>query len=180
MAKRGVQLVILCEDLQQAVFARHYFMQLGFQNHEIRINKSPTGKGAGEQYVREQFPGEVRTYRSKSTYLSICLVVVIDADTDTVKQRLSKLDLTLADDGQENRQPQEKIAVFIPKRNIETWIHYLMGEMVDEQTDYQKLPKEGDCKSYVEKLAHNICPAGLPADAPSSLQTACDELQRIL
>jgi hypothetical protein len=107
-------------------------------------------------------------------------VAVIDADTDTVTQRLTELDLALADDGQQNRQPQEKIAVFIPKRNIETWIHYLMGEVVDEQTNYRKLPKESDCRPYVENLARNICLTGLSSDAPPSLQTACDELQRIL
>lgn len=181
MAKRGVSLVLLCEDKQQEVFARHYFMCRGFQRHEIRPISSPLGKGAAEQYVREQYPREVRTYRSKSAHLSICLVVMIDADTAIVKHRLAQLDLALTEDGQQNRQPEEQIAVFVPKRNIETWIHYLMGERVDEETTYQKFTRnEGVCKPYVRKLASEICPVGLPADAPPSLHVACDELQRLL
>lgn len=183
MAKRRVTLVILCEDLQQEVFTRRYFMsRFGLGERDIRVERNIKGKGSGEQYVRQNYPQEVRSYRSKSPHLSsLRLVVVIDADTDTVKQRMSKLDMELANHGQQHRQPQEKIAVFIPKRNIETWIHYSMGEIVDEQIAYQKFTNnESACRPYVERLARNICPAGLPEDAPPSLHAACDELQRIL
>ena len=124
--------------------------------------------------MREQYPQEVRTYRSKSTYLSTLLAVVIDADTHTVEQRLAQLDTALT------RQDDEKIAIFVPKRNIETWTHYLMGEAVDEETAYSKLAREGQCKPHIKRLVEEICPSGLPEDAPPSLHAACDELQRIL
>ena len=114
-------------------------------------------------------------------YLSICLVVVIDADKYSLKQRLDSLDLALEEDSQAQRQPQEKIAVFVPKRNIETWIFYLGGEAVDEGREYPKLAQPGDCKNDLDKLL-DWCNsnAGLPKDAPPSLQAACSELQRIL
>ncbi|NJN95029.1 MAG: hypothetical protein HC875_13460 [Anaerolineales bacterium] len=183
MARRGVTLVILCEDLQQEVFARKYFMtrfDLGYR--DIRVNRNEKGKGSGEYHVREQYPNEVKTYRSKSPYLSsIRLAVFIDTDNNAVEQRLKEMDSMLLNDGQERRQRNEKIAVFTPKRNIETWIHYLMGETINEQTSYQKFTNnEGACKPYVERLASEICPVGLPADAPPSLHVACDELQRLL
>ncbi len=180
MAKRGVQLIILCEDLQQEVFARNFFMNRGFHHREIRIKRSSEGRGSGEHYVRQHYPQEVRTYRSKSTHLSIGLAVVIDADTYSVAQRFGQLDSVLESDAQQKRQPNEKIGIFVPKRNIETWIHYLMGEAVDEEKAYAKFHREGECKPYVEKLAKEICPSGLPNDAPPSLHTACDELKRIL
>jgi hypothetical protein len=62
--------------------------------------------------------------------VSIGLVVIIDADKSTLQERLDWLALTLNEDSQENRQANEAIAIFVPKRNIETWIHYLQGEIL--------------------------------------------------
>jgi hypothetical protein len=180
MARRRIQLLILCEDLQHEVFARRFFQRHGFQHWQLDFNTAPKGKGAGEQYVREQYRQEVKSYRSRSTHVSIALAVVIDADTHTVAQRLNQLDSELADDNQPKRQVGEKIAVFIPKRNIETWIHYLRGQPVDETTAYPKLSRESECKPDVDKLVNEICRDEFPSDAPPSLHTACDELQRIL
>lgn len=177
---RQVELVILCEDQQQAVFARHYFIERGFHPRKIRVRISPRGEGSGEQYVREQYPQEMRAYRRRSAYLSTILVVVIDADTVSVQARLQQLDQALTATSQEKRQASERVAVFVPKRNIETWIHFVRGTAVDEETVYAKLTYPGECKHDVIKLARDICPAGLPPDAPPSLQTACEELQRIL
>jgi len=177
MSQRRVQIVILCEDKQQEVFARHFLKKRGFMlDRNLRIEICP--KGAGEQFVRNRYPAEVKAYRSKN-YLSGMLVVFIDADKKTVEERLRQLDEALIEDSQQIRQPQEAIAIFIPKRNIETWIHYLQGETVDEETEYSKFNNESVCKPYVENLV-NQCYQGLDENAPPSLQAACGELQRIL
>lgn len=180
MPRRGTQLVILCEDLQQEVFTRHLFLQCGFHRREIRVKRSPTGKGAGEQYVRKNYPREVKAYRRQSSYRSVCLAVMIDADTYTVVQRLNQLDSALESDTQQKREANEKISIFVPKRNIETWIYYLMGNVVDEETVYPKFPRKSDCKPCVEKLVTEVCPSEPQADSPPPLHLACDELQRIL
>ncbi|MFH7026414.1 MAG: hypothetical protein ACHBN1_13655 [Heteroscytonema crispum UTEX LB 1556] len=44
--------------------------------------------------------------------------MLIDADTKTLEKRLNQLDDALKADFQEIRQPDEAIAVFVPKRNI--------------------------------------------------------------
>ncbi|MCF2149654.1 hypothetical protein IQ276_025125 [Desmonostoc muscorum LEGE 12446] len=177
MSQRRVQIVILCEDKQQEVFARHFLKKRGFiLDKNLRITICP--KGAGEQFVRKRYPAEVKAYRSKN-YLSGMLVVLIDADKKTVEERLKQLDDALREDSQQIRQPQEAIAIFIPKRNIETWIHYLQGETVDEETEYSKFTNESACKPSVENLL-NQCYQGLDENAPPSLQAACGELQRIL
>ncbi len=181
MDKKNISLRIVCEDVQQQVFTKRYFEARGFNSHKMRFLPVPDGKNSGEQYVRKIYLQEVRTYRSKSTYLdSLRLVVVIDADKKTVQERLSQLDSELENSGQTKRQPNEKIAVFVPKRNIETWIHYLMGETVDELTTYFKFDSQSECKPFAEKLALEICPIGLPTDAPLSLHAAGEELSRIL
>jgi hypothetical protein len=74
----------------------------------------------------------------------------------------------------------EAIAIFIPKRNIETWIHYLQGESVDEEREFSKFTNESDCKPYVDQLVSQCFRGDLDPQAPSSLKTACRELQRIL
>ena len=148
----------------------------------MRFEIGSKGEGSGEQHVRTQYIEEVKHYRRTSSYSPVGthLIVIIDADKHTVEERLSQLDLALVIDGQVKRQAKEKIAIFVPKRNIETWIHYLMGESVDEQKAYPKLARQRQCKPFVKKLVKTICPVGLPKDAPPSLHAACEELQRIL
>jgi len=59
MGKRKIQVIILCEDRQQEVFARHFLIKKsGFGPREIRVLPLPNGKQSGEQYVRETYIGE--------------------------------------------------------------------------------------------------------------------------
>lgn len=180
MSQRRVQIVILCEDRQQEVFARSFLKKRGFTGL-FRTKICPPGSQSGEQYVRSQYPVEVKAYRQKRNQVSIALVVLIDADTGTLKARLNELASVLAEDEQENRRSDEAIAIFVPKRNIETWIHYLQGETVNEEDAYAKFEKnEALCKTNVENLADRCYAQDLPEDAPRSLQTSCGELQRLL
>jgi hypothetical protein len=180
MSQRRVQIVILCEDRQQEVFARYFLKKRGFTGR-FRANICPPGSQAGEQYVRTHYPEEVKAYRQKRNQVSIGLVVLIDADTGTLEARLNQLASVLDEDELNNREPNEAIAIFVPKRNIETWIHYLQGETVNEEDAYAKFEKnEAACKTAVENLADRCYSQSLPEDAPRSLQAACGELQRLL
>ncbi len=174
MTQNRQTIVILCEDRQQYVFARYFLQKKGLTGQFID-RSCPSGKQAGEQYVRERYAAEVKAHRSKN-YLNICLIVVIDADKSTVAERIKQLDSVLV----EKRHHKEKIAIFVPKRNIETWIHYLQsGESIDEIVAYRKLSNQGECKPFVEKLADQ-CVQGLPVNAPPSMHDACIELHRII
>ncbi|GJD19536.1 hypothetical protein RIVM261_044920 [Rivularia sp. IAM M-261] len=180
MSQRRVQIVILCEDRQQEVFARYFLKKRGF-NGLFRANICPPSSQSGEQYVRTQYPVEVKAYRQNRNRVSIGLVVFIDADTSTPQDRLDWLARTLAEYSQQIRQPDEAIAIFVPKRNIETWIHYLQEESVNEEDTYSKFPNaEASCKPYVENLAEQCRSQKLPKEAPESLQLACRELQHLL
>ncbi|MEG4810986.1 hypothetical protein QUA82_24620 [Microcoleus sp. F8-D3] len=180
MSQRRVQIVILCEDKQQEVFARYFLKKRGFTGL-IRAKICPPGSQAGEQYVRTEYPKEVKAYRQNKNRVAIGLVVLIDADTGTLAARLNWLASVLDEHKQENRKPNEAIAIFVPKRNIETWIHYLQRETVNEEDDYAKFEKnEAACKTAVEDLADRCYSQSLPEDAPRSLQAACGELQRLL
>jgi hypothetical protein len=180
MSQRRVQIMILCEDRQQEVFARYFFKNRGFTGL-FRAKICPPSSQSGEQYVRTQYPVEVKAYRQNRNRVSIGLVVIIDADTSTVQDRLDWLARTLVEDSQQNRQSDEAIAIFVPKRNIETWIHYLQGKTVNEEEAYSKFHNsEASCKGDVENLAQQCYSQSLPNNAPESLQLACGELQRLL
>jgi hypothetical protein len=177
MASR-VRAVILCEDRQQEVFVRTFLAACGISLVRVRIN--PDGRGSAEQYVRENYLAEVRTFRSKfPAQPDIRLVVMTDADKRTAQERFQSLEHVLEQNGLPTRQPQERIGVFIPKRNIETWIYFLKGRPVNEEEAYPYLRKQSECKPEVERLAQNRRNP-LPKDAPPSLCDACQELPRIL
>ncbi len=177
------KVVILCEDRQQEVFARCFLTNCGVHKRRIHANMAPKGIGSGEQYVREKYPEEVLSYRRFCNQKKISLVVLIDADKETVTDRLQKLDDKLVKASLAKRQSDEKIAIFVPKRNIETWISFLQSQTqtVDEEKKYPKYKKESVCKPLAKKLAIN-CNHNkrLPENAPSSLKAAGDELPRIL
>jgi hypothetical protein len=175
MSQRRVQIIILCEDRQQEVFARHFLKQRGFTG-TFRSNICPQGSQSGEQYVRTQYPLEVKAYRQNRNRVSIGLVVVIDADTNTLLNRINQLSETI----EEDRQPNEAIAIFVPKRNIETWIHYLDGNSVDEDKSYPKLLKEGYCKPAAAVLVEQCRSQNVAEDIPETLRLACEEFQRLL
>ncbi len=177
---RRTRVTVLCEDLQQAVFARRFLGQYGIDSRDVRARFVP-GCGAGEQNVRTEYSKEVREHRRRNYQKNIALVVFIDADTRSVNDRLGQLDDELVRNSLPRREPDEKIGVFVPKRNIETWIHYLMGETVNEDKAYPKLERKGDCKPYVAAFARDCREhRSMPEDAPASLKAACGELVRIL
>ena len=173
-------IVILCEDRQQEVFARHFLISSGIDPHRIRPYTCPPGRQSGEQYVRINYPKHVISYRKKCNHIEIGLVIITDADMASVADKLSQLDQALLDENIPARQSKEKIGIFVPKRNIETWIHYLMKRDVNETDRYEHFRgKESICKPYVEELAKKRR-ALLSANTPPSLNDACNELERIL
>jgi hypothetical protein len=137
VAERIAEIIVLAEDLRQFNLARRY-LERNHNPGKIRAVLAPRGRGAGEQYVRDKYLAEVKEYRNRARRRKAALVVVTDADTDTVVERLNKLATMLQLAGERNRQPQEAIALLIPKRNIETWICCLLCDEVDETNDYKR------------------------------------------
>src|SRR5579863_8537599 len=116
------EVIILAEDQTQQRLAYWYLRRLGLNRHVIRSGPLPGGKGSGEQRVRQNYTNSVHAYRTKSMNADTALIVMIDADTNTVKERLGQLSTTLKDAGLQPISKGEKIAHLIPKRNVETWI----------------------------------------------------------
>ena len=173
MSTRRVKIVILCEDSQQEAFIRRFLKGMGWQMREVRVEKSPGG--SAEQWVRERFPLELRVYKQRRNLASSALIAMIDADTRQVEERIGELKRECDSAGVPFRDNDEAVAIAVPKRNIETWIHYLDGQNVTEIDIYPKLERERDCKGAVNNLVEQCNTTGLRANAPLALVMACDE-----
>jgi hypothetical protein len=140
--KLGVRVVLLVEDEALECFGRRVLLRFGYRRRDIYAKRAPKGRGSGKDWVTRNYPVEVRTHRRTSSYQeNIEIVVGIDADEIAVEERGRKLDAALENAGLERRRPDEKICLFIPKWNIETWIVYLSGIAVDEaRDDYKNHP----------------------------------------
>jgi hypothetical protein len=130
---RFAKIVVLAEDETQFWFFRRWL--LGWVKHlsasDIHEVLAPTGQGSGEQFVRTQFPIEAEAHRRHSRSRGAMLIAVIDADTGSVANHYQQLRLQApAKDG---------VFVFVPKRNIETWLHQLNGNAANEQDDYKPM-----------------------------------------
>jgi hypothetical protein len=147
----------------------------------MRIVNSPSGSGSAEQWVRERFAIEVEACRGR--HAETKLVILIDADALTVRQRMSQLDQAL----RENEIPAihndtEKIARLIPKRNIETWILCLNEVLVDEDTDYKRTRDNwADLIGIAVGTLYlwSRANALVPASCVDSLRAGIGELQRL-
>ncbi len=181
MASRSASVIIVCEDTQQEVFIRYWLENKGLNPRKLRVVKHSLGQGSGEQFVRDRYPIEVGEMRRVGTHrpIGLSLAIMIDADTATVQDRHEALNATLVQAGQPLRESTEKIAILVPKRNIETWIHYLQGTDVNETDSYRKLNKPSDCKEDVIHFVATRDDSILKTSAPDSLKLALVEMIRI-
>lgn len=145
--RKGVRLTILCEDNAHWRFARQVFCELGFHPREIRQLTSPPGAGAADHYVLGAYPAEVRAHRRRVASQQVALMVIIDADAQDLQHRPLQLDGQLSRAGCSLRSPTEAIAIWVPRRNIETWIIHLCGHSVTELEIISKSDSRLDSKA---------------------------------
>lgn len=183
MSKRYAQVVLLMEDKQHQAFLTRLLQALGYPPHKLRVLSSPAGQGSGEQYVRECYSREVRELRHRLTRSQHqALVVMIDADDKETGERLQQLARELEQAGLDPRGESERIAVLVPRRNIMTWIEWLLGKQVNETDSYPELKgRERECQPAVARLVE-LCRSDkpLPEHCPASLIRAIkNELPRL-
>lgn len=145
--------LILCEDKLTQCFIRYFLINQGIKGRKIYPLPLPAA-GCGEQFVRTRFPNELKNLRSRNFDANI-LVVAIDADNYSPAQRKEQLNEACINFCIESIRIEDKILLFVPKRNIETWVKYFDGENVDETTDYAHFLNghESDCYSSAVKMS---------------------------
>lgn len=178
----GVDVVILAEDVRHRKLLHRYLIKRGYTYHKIRVCQwRPDFETPCIKFVKEQYPNEVEALRAKAHRVTGALLVVVDADELLVEARLREMDDLLSSVGKERRSADEHIAIVVPRRNVETWLFYLAGNVVNEETDYKPQCRSFDNGEYATKFAGFTLPRrDLPADCPPSLRYACEvELPRL-
>ena len=141
----------------------------------LRVEISPKGRGSAEQFVRKRYASELLYYRGRKHRVQQALVVMIDADKRDTAARIDQVEGGVVEAGQQRRQEDERVAIFVLARNIETWFTYLDGNEVNEDDTYQRLERQRDCQRHVDTL-YEMCQQGsLRQLSPPSLDTACEE-----
>jgi hypothetical protein len=177
MSERYTQVAVCCEDLQQRCFVHRYLTRKGVNARRIRFRQCPAGDA--KQFVRRNHVVEVQAMRARP-HLRAGVISMLDADNASVEDRKVELDQALQREMFEPRQAAERIAVLVPRRNIETWIHALMGKAVDETTVYPRLRgAESSCQPAVDQFVRR-CPEGMRPDDLPSLRDGCAELTAFL
>ena len=143
---KGYQYFVLCEDAQMKSFILSFLGHQGISSRRVRVGKYPGGEGCGEAFVRREYPKEVQLLRRKS-YNSNVLIVCTDADNRSVKDKEKGLDAELSALYSDWQRAKEPIIMWIPKREIETWLHFLRGEVVDESTEFRHSGKPASCRT---------------------------------
>ena len=173
------QVVVLCEDRTQYHFVRKYLQLHGVTRIVLRMN--PKGRGAGEQWVRRRYAQEVRAYRSRASHGNLALAVMVDADRYAVGDRKRQLEGSpeMAECGQSPRARGERIAIFVPKWNIETWFAFLERAPWNEEKSLKARHRDSSPTKCAKALADRCRDQQSIDDAPPSLQDACDEWPRL-
>jgi hypothetical protein len=180
--KRCVRVTLLVEDEAIERLAREVLLGLGFHRRELFVEPYLGGQGSGKQRVTQQYPAKVKIYRSKANSQQICLLVGTDADEFTVVQRHAQLDAAIQLENLDPRSTAERIVLWIPRWNVETWLLSLSGQVVDEedkktkervrQPDYQAAAVEFNRQFRIHQR-------GEPLVTLPSLEFAYTETQRL-
>lgn len=176
------EVIVVVEDERHEMLVRRYLGKLGMEEHQMRFERSPSGRGSADQWVKTKFAQEVNAYRNRRTRAATSLIVIIDADTQTVGDRLRQLSQALTENGVQTINDREQIARLVPKRNVETWILCLNEEAVEEVTDYKGI--RHDWSRLIPDAALTLFEwtrrnAVLPNHCVDSLRMGVAELNRL-
>lgn len=178
MSSRRVQVVVLCEGVRDYRFAYRCLVQRGWRPDQIRANYSKGGSGF--DHVLDDYPVEVRANRKGEGHRD--LLVIIDGDEEKEEGRKRQLEQHLREAREPSRKPGERIAIWVPMRQLETWIYFLKHGSADEVAEYKEdsKVKDRDLLPVARKFARILAKEqALPRGALSSMRSAVKEFERI-
>ncbi len=156
---------------------RRYLEECGVQRHQLRFVALPASRGCGEQYVRIAYPSQVQALRSRQAKARTALIVLIDADSASVKERHQQLATQLEGADQPTRTSDEPIVLLVPKRHVETWIGCLRGLPVDEDRDFKRPTPSSEDISQAAATLRTWVITKVPAPCVDSLDLGVTELR---
>jgi hypothetical protein len=136
--------------------------------HRILTTKVASELSAGGNigFVLDEFPKELRAFRSRQKKAESLLILMIDADQGEVDDRRKVLNERARQASLEPIQKDESVALLIPKRHIETWICALLGDTVTEVDDCKR--NRPPTKEQVRQAAEQLYEWSRPNATPGS------------
>lgn len=129
------KIVLACEDAQQSSFISECLRKLSAKKLKrdlypwIAAREEPNGNV--DSVIKHVKDVEFPAWQSRCPSCATLLVVVADADTKSIPDRVSCFP------SRENSLLSNLYVIIVPKRNIETWVVLSNGTGVDEITDYK-------------------------------------------
>lgn len=163
MALRDVSMfMILGEDAFHRTFVRQWLAANDVPPRRVHVVEPPADKSGGWKFVVERAADEARAARARNFRAQTRLIVVIDADDESLERRHGIVADAIAE---ADLQGAGDVCVLVPKRHIETWVHALdpADPAVDESTDY-KTKSSDQVKAAARRLARMTA---APASPPS-------------
>lgn len=178
----------LVEDQRHRQFLYRFLLKRGLTAHQVVFEVAPSGRGSAEQWVRENFARQAGKCRARNKRAATGMFVVLDADTSGVEACRNVLNESLLS-AQMTRfdARRDAIARLIPKRNIETWIHFLTApgndRDIDEEQDYKYSKTQEEWSHLVPNAAECLSTwsqdaAGAPENLIDSLRLGLQEIPR--
>jgi hypothetical protein len=170
---RDARVVVLCEDQRHYHFVRGFPAAKGIRSDRIRPMMAPPGGGSGEQFLREQFPRELKAHRSR--HGNVLLIVCVDQDRSG-QDRAKELADACAAQAVPLASKNDRLLMLIPARNIETWLYLVeQAGSVDEVADYKPRCRDAKPGKLGRRMA-SACPA---LALTSSLRQARQDWRRL-
>lgn len=140
----------------------------------LRVEPYPQGHGAGEQHVRKHLPAFVKDLRTKRNQRSLWGIVVADGDVVGMNARRLLLMKEVESAGLLPLTESDRVVLLVPTRNVETWGWCLLGNAVDETTDFKANVGEANLRA-------TFCERWLPEQPaePPSLVAGRSEWARL-
>ncbi len=133
-----IRFTILCEGRRDYYFTKAVIQtKMGKNRTEFFRSQTVSGRGSGEQQVRRRFVMELEARRKRPRLENHWLVVVTDGDGLSVEQRKATLYKEVTQKGLDPPLPNERVAIFVPCRNIESWVQWVETDEVDETQNFK-------------------------------------------
>lgn len=131
---RRLRCMLLCEDLNQ----ERFFLPILERALKGSVHVEPRLPNGGIGFVLAQL-SRCGKILKRHPAESRGLVVVVDGDDAGLTGRLKQIDEVLERVGLPPRSAEQRMAVCVPSRTIETWLlWFLATDDVDETSDYKR------------------------------------------
>ncbi len=175
-----VDIALLCEDESHEQFIKKFLRRKGRSYRRVfpdgYKSRETGGVRPNNAFVLERATTEIAAARKVPPKRA--LILVIDGDTRGFASRCGEIAANLKSANMLALGATERIAVLVPCRNIETWIHHFAGEATDETQTYSK--RDTNANEAATAFADWVSDGNAEAVAElPALNAARDELRRL-